>query len=75
MIWTNEDVKRYVKENNVAINPLYTQMDRTGCMFCTGFKNWKSVMGKYKPAHLKLILKQKEGQNVLQECYNNEVKL
>ena len=71
-IWTNDDVKRYVKENNVPINPLYSKMDRTGCMFCTGFKNWKKVMASYKPAHLKLILKKKEGQDVLHECYTED---
>lgn len=66
-IWNDDDVHRYAKENGIPLNPLYSKMKRTGCMFCTGFKNWKEVMGKYQPSMLKVILEKKEGQRTL-EC-------
>ena len=69
-IWTDADVLRYVKENNIPINPLYSKMNRTGCMFCTGFKNWKCVMNRYNKKMYAVYLKRKEGQEVLHDCYN-----
>jgi phosphoadenosine phosphosulfate reductase len=62
MIWTDNDVLRYIKENKIIINPLYKQMNRTGCMFCSGFKNWKKVMAKYNKNMYSVYLKNKEGQ-------------
>lgn len=64
-IWTIQDIDRYIKENNITINPLYSQMKRTGCMFCSGFKKWKSVMAKYNPKMYSHILSKKEGQRTI----------
>lgn len=64
-IWTDKDIQRYVKDNKIPLNPLYKQMKRTGCMFCTGFKNWKEVMNNYNPKMYKAILRAKDCQEVL----------
>lgn len=68
-IWNDKDILRYAKENNIPLNPLYKIMNRTGCMFCTGFKNWKAVMGKYNKKMLSSILLKKEGQKSIEDCY------
>ena len=68
-IWNDDDVLRYVKENKIPLNPLYSKMNRTGCMFCSGFKNWKNVMNKYNSKMYAVYLKNKEGQEVIRECY------
>jgi phosphoadenosine phosphosulfate reductase len=68
-IWTDDDVKRYAKENNIPLNPLYKKMDRTGCMFCSGFKNWKKVMNDYNSKMYAVFLKRKEGQEIIHDCY------
>ena len=67
-LWNDSDVKRYAKEHNIPLNPLYKTMKRTGCMFCTGFKDWKAVMNKYNSKLYKHILNQKDGQQVL-DCF------
>jgi 3'-phosphoadenosine 5'-phosphosulfate sulfotransferase (PAPS reductase)/FAD synthetase len=68
MIWTDDDVLRYIKENDIKINPLYSQMNRTGCMFCSGFKNWEKVMVKYNKNIFKGYIRRKSGQTMLPEC-------
>jgi len=68
-IWNDKDVMRYIKENKIPLNPLYNQMKRTGCMFCTGFKNWKEVMAKYNINIYKAVLMKKEGQEIVKDCY------
>lgn len=68
-LWNDSDVKRYAKENNIPLNPLYSKMSRTGCMYCTGFKSWKNVMCKYNPKMYGVFLKRKEGQEVIRDCY------
>lgn len=67
-IWKDEDVNRYAKENNIPLNPLYSKMNRTGCMFCSGFKNWKKVMNNYNTKMYSVFLKRKEGQITISEC-------
>ena len=67
-IWTDKDILRYVKENNIPLNPLYKQMKRTGCMFCSGFKNWRGVMAKYNKKMYAKILLEKDGQRILEDC-------
>lgn len=32
--WSTQDIWRYIRENNLPINPVYYQFDRVGCMFC-----------------------------------------
>lgn len=64
-IWTDKDIVRYAKENKITLNPLYKKMKRTGCMFCTGFKDWKKVMAKYNPTMYSMILFKKENQKTI----------
>jgi 3'-phosphoadenosine 5'-phosphosulfate sulfotransferase (PAPS reductase)/FAD synthetase len=64
-IWTNKDIFEYAKINKIEMNPIYKKMDRNGCMFCTGFKNWKQVMAKYNKKLYAKILSEKEGQQVI----------
>jgi 3'-phosphoadenosine 5'-phosphosulfate sulfotransferase (PAPS reductase)/FAD synthetase len=69
MIFTDNDILRYVKENDIKINPLYSQMKRTGCMFCSGFKGWRDVMNNYNKKLYQVYIKRKEGQDIIRECY------
>ena len=71
-IWNDKDIKRYAQENKIPLNPLYKIMNRTGCMFCTGFLNWREVMAKYNKELYAGILLRKEGQEILRDCYNEE---
>ena len=70
-IWTDEDVWEYAKRRQIPMNPIYSTMKRNGCMFCTGFKNWREVMVKYKPEIYKLISNRYDEQSILAnwECY------
>lgn len=73
MIWKDEDVNRYVADNNICLNPLYSKMSRTGCMFCTGFVKWKEVMARYNPKMYGVFMKRKEGQMVINDCFRGEL--
>ena len=68
-IWTDADVNRYINDNDIILNPLYDIMKRTGCMACTGFTTWREVMNKYNPRLYRFILKDKENQITIQECF------
>ena len=68
-IWNDDDILRYAKENDIALNPLYKTMKRTGCMFCTGFKSWKRIMAKYDKKMYEKILLKTDGQAIIKECY------
>lgn len=46
MIWRDKDIWDYHKKFSIPINPVYKLMKRNGCMPCTGFKNWETVMVK-----------------------------
>lgn len=69
-IWTNKDVFEYAKRNKIEMNSIYKKMDRNGCMFCTGFKNWKQVMAKYNKKLYAKILNEKEGQQTINKDCN-----
>lgn len=47
MIWNNSDVFEYCRLNKLALPKVYERMQRNGCMFCTAFRDWESVMQKY----------------------------
>jgi 3'-phosphoadenosine 5'-phosphosulfate sulfotransferase (PAPS reductase)/FAD synthetase len=68
-IWKNEDIWAYAKKENLPMNPIYKIMERNGCMFCTGFKKWKEVMAKYNKGIYKEILKKRDGQSIIQDCF------
>ena len=46
--WTKEDIWHYHDIHNIPRNPVYAKygIDRTGCMACTGYLNWKEQMIK-----------------------------
>ena len=69
-IWNNQDVWEYAELNNIPMNPIYEKMDRNGCMFCTGFKNWQKVMSKYNP-NLTAGIMRKMGQSTMRDCVQN----
>ena len=70
MIWTDKDLWDYHTEFNIPINPLYTKMSRTGCMPCTGFKNWRKQLAVSNPRMYKYI-SNRMGQPLLEQF--NEV--
>jgi len=49
--WTRKDVWKYHDINNIPRNPVYTKynIERTGCICCTGFIGWEKVMIKTFP--------------------------
>jgi phosphoadenosine phosphosulfate reductase len=67
-IWTNKDVWDYAKQNKIPMCDIYKKMERNGCMFCTGFKDWEKVMSKYNP-NLTAIIKTKMGEPVISDCF------
>lgn len=62
--WLEEDVWRFIKENNLPHNAIYQKgADRCGCAPCTAYKTWKEQLMKVNPKLLALILrKQKEAE-------------
>jgi len=67
-IWTDSDVFEYAKRNKLKMSGIYKKMSRNGCMFCTGYKGWQNVMGKYNPQLYSTILNKKDGQQTFKEC-------
>lgn len=51
--WNYKQVWRYLEENNIPINEVYTKLGlpRNGCMPCTGFIDWEKQLAK---ANLKM---------------------
>lgn len=49
--WTNKEVWRYIKENDVPYAPEYDVegVDRLGCRFCTAYTGWENKMSKLHP--------------------------
>lgn len=49
--WKQEDVWKYIEKNNLPVNPAYEKYDieRTGCITCTGHKNWQEKLNKTFP--------------------------
>jgi 3'-phosphoadenosine 5'-phosphosulfate sulfotransferase (PAPS reductase)/FAD synthetase len=44
--WSHRQVSRYLAENKLPLNKLYEKQDRSGCMPCTGFRNWEKQLSK-----------------------------
>jgi phosphoadenosine phosphosulfate reductase len=55
--WREEDVWRYIKENNIPINPVYQKWggiyDRVGCLPCTAYRFWEQRLSKSHPVLFK----------------------
>jgi len=62
-IWQDKDVWDYIERNNLPINPAYEKhnLDRTGCVTCTGYKGWEKEMKDFSMKLYKKIKKQKDG--------------
>jgi len=75
IFWTKEDVWRYHDENNIPRNPVYAKygIERTGCITCTGHKNWKEEMAKHHPSLMRKIIRDMNGSNL--DDYETPVKL
>jgi len=64
--WTEEDVWKYIKENNLPYNPIYDKgFDRSGCIVCTSWKYWREQMAKHYPGIYKRIQEKYFGQKIL----------
>ena len=49
--WKDSEVWRYIRENNLPVNPVYEKygIERCGCMLCTGHKFWEIQLAKVNP--------------------------
>jgi len=66
-VWTDRDVWRYIEENNLPVNPAYEKydLDRTGCIACTGFIGWQEKMRRINPRLYEYVMR-KMGQTTLE---------
>jgi 3'-phosphoadenosine 5'-phosphosulfate sulfotransferase (PAPS reductase)/FAD synthetase len=57
--WTQEEVWRFTKEENIPINPAYKNhgLTRLGCMFCTAYKDWREILEKNNPKMIPILEK------------------
>jgi len=46
--WTSEDIWEYIELNNIPVHPAYKKynLERLGCMPCTGYINWRKTMAE-----------------------------
>ena len=67
--WELDDVWQYIEKHDIPKNPVYEKydLDRTGCIVCTGHKNWKKSVAKYSEDLLDYLLKRKESQYKLND--------
>jgi len=68
-IWTDDDIWSYLKEHNLPVNPAYEKydIDRTGCIPCTGFDGWEEKMRKFSPSLYKRVKREKDGLRTLED--------
>jgi len=68
-LWTELDIWNYIEENSLPVNPVYEKygLERTGCMFCTGYIGWEKVISRTHPYAFKKILKMMYGQTNLSD--------
>lgn len=64
--WTKEDVWRYHDEMGIPRNPVYEKYDieRTGCIPCTGHIGWREQIQKINPALYRKIERDLRGSNL-----------
>lgn len=63
--WTDQNIFDYTSQENFEFSKIYKKIERSGCMPCTGFKNWKEQLAKSNPKMLSRVLMLKEGQTQL----------
>ncbi len=68
LYWTEEEVWRFTKENNIPVNPTYAKykLKRIGCVPCTSWKNWRKQLARTNPAMYRLIQERYFGQTLLE---------
>jgi len=68
-IWTDDDIWNYLEGQDLPINPAYEKydIDRTGCITCTGFDGWEEKMRKFSPALYKRAKREKDGLKTLED--------
>jgi len=54
-LWTIKQVKDYLREHDVPVNPVYETQTRNGCWACTAYKGWERNLFNYNPRMLRLI--------------------
>jgi len=54
-LWTIKQVKDYLMEHDVPVNPVYETQTRNGCWACTAYKGWEVNLFNYNPRMLRLI--------------------
>lgn len=48
--WTEEEIWRYIDENDLPVNEAYKKVSRLGCIVCTSYKGWEKDMARYYPS-------------------------
>lgn len=58
--WELDDIWQYIEKHNIPKNPAYEKYDteRTGCITCTGHKNWEQSVANYSFDLLKMLLEE-----------------
>ncbi len=54
--WNASEVWRFIRENNLPINPAYEKVDRVGCLPCTAHIGWEEQIARVNPALYRLIM-------------------
>jgi len=69
VIWTDDDIWNYLRENDLPINPAYEEygIDRTGCFTCTGFDGWEEKMRNFSKELYQRAKREKDDQLLLEE--------
>lgn len=58
--WTSDQVWSYLHSHNIPINQVYLKgAERSGCMPCTGFKDWEKQLSKTNPKMYRIIQRMK----------------
>ena len=56
--WSDQDIWDYIKNNNIPYNPAYDKYpncNRTGCLPCTSYKNWRVKLREQNPKMLAVL--------------------
>lgn len=72
-LWTIKEVKNYLQNNNVPVNPVYETQTRNGCWACTAYKGWERNLFNYNPRMLRMI-KHLMGDRTLDSFLRQEIK-
>lgn len=54
--WSEEEVWRYIRENNLPYNRIYEKVDRCGCMPCTAYKLWHENLQATNPKMYRKVM-------------------